>query len=388
MLAFVRKHALTIGVALCTGVVALAGPAAAGRFLTKKSGLKLFYTKGQADAKYDVKGAPVGWGSIQGIPAGFADGTDDTGGGGPASDVACSGCVGASDVAPDVATQGELDAHKGSGDHDGRYFTESELQVSDATPPNTSSNVVHWNNLGGVPSGFVDGVDDTGGTASNLSCSECVDTADIAADAVTSDKILNGEVTAADLAFDPATQAELNALGTSDGNPPNSGSNSLHWNNLNGVPAGFADGVDAESTADSHFLAGFATIGSACTNLGSFSITLPPSTPAGVLLVTGRHTVNVDHTTGTTDRGFLVWSAASANCGLNDTFRSYFRVPSALPTVTGLPAYEQTLFTQSAFNVAAGGGTLTLFLNGLMLSGASANDDDGNDQVHLEFHTD
>ncbi|MFH1312455.1 MAG: hypothetical protein ABIJ00_04435 [Candidatus Eisenbacteria bacterium] len=33
-------------------------------------------------------------------------------------------------------------------------------------------------------------------------------------------------------------------LSTSDGSDPNTGLNAVHWNNLNGVPAGFADGVD------------------------------------------------------------------------------------------------------------------------------------------------
>jgi len=39
-------------------------------------------------------------------------------------------------------------------------------------------------------------------------------------------------------------------LSTSDGNPPNSGSNRVSWNNLKDVPAGFADGADDVGTAD------------------------------------------------------------------------------------------------------------------------------------------
>jgi hypothetical protein len=31
---------------------------------------------------------------------------------------------------------------------------------------------------------------------------------------------------------------------TSDGDPPNQGSNQVSWDNLGDVPAGFADGVD------------------------------------------------------------------------------------------------------------------------------------------------
>jgi hypothetical protein len=48
------------------------------------------------------------------------------------------------------------------------------------------------------------------------------------------------------------TDQELN---TSDGNDPNIGSNRVHWNNLTGVPAGFADGTDEEGGAgDGHSL--------------------------------------------------------------------------------------------------------------------------------------
>jgi hypothetical protein len=46
--------------------------------------------------------------------------------------------------------------------HDDRYYTETELNASDGSDPNTGSNFVHWDILNGVPAGFVDGVDDEG----------------------------------------------------------------------------------------------------------------------------------------------------------------------------------------------------------------------------------
>ncbi|PIY43378.1 MAG: hypothetical protein COZ06_22995, partial [Armatimonadetes bacterium CG_4_10_14_3_um_filter_66_18] len=58
-----------------------------------------------------------------------------------------------------------------------------------------------------------------------------------------------GGKTVADLAAvdhdHDATYAKLAALATSDGSAPNAGSNLVHWDNLVGVPADFADGVDA-----------------------------------------------------------------------------------------------------------------------------------------------
>jgi len=49
--------------------------------------------------------------------------------------------------------------------HDDRYYTEAELNGNDGSPPNTGSNRMHWNNLLGVPAGFVDGVDNEGSGA-------------------------------------------------------------------------------------------------------------------------------------------------------------------------------------------------------------------------------
>ena len=219
------------------------------------------------------------WNVLNGVPAGFVDGTDDTGG--TASDVSCSGCVNVADIADGVAL-GEIADDDGSGsgldadlldgqssadfaaaahDHDDRYRTETELQTSDGSAPNTGSNFLHWNVLNGVPAGFVDGTDDTGGTASDVSCSGCVNAADIADGAALGEiadddgsgsgldaDLLDGESSAdfAAAAHDHddryRTQTELQ---TSDGSAPNTGSNFLHWNVLNGVPAGFVDGTDA-----------------------------------------------------------------------------------------------------------------------------------------------
>jgi preprotein translocase subunit Sec61beta len=58
------------------------------------------------------------------------------------------------DYATDAEAAGLVAAHAASADHDGRYFTETELSTSG------TAGAVHWDNLGGVPAGFADGVDD------------------------------------------------------------------------------------------------------------------------------------------------------------------------------------------------------------------------------------
>ncbi|RMD64090.1 hypothetical protein D6833_04845 [Candidatus Parcubacteria bacterium] len=49
-----------------------------------------------------------------------------------------------------------------SHNHDGRYYTRSQLNTSDGSPPNSGSNRISWNNLKDVPAGFADGTDDVG----------------------------------------------------------------------------------------------------------------------------------------------------------------------------------------------------------------------------------
>lgn len=64
---------------------------------------------------------------------------------------------------------------------------------------NLASNPVHWSQLKGVPEGFADGLDDSGGDASDLDCVACVENEELAADAVTSAKIADGAVGADDI---------------------------------------------------------------------------------------------------------------------------------------------------------------------------------------------
>jgi hypothetical protein len=104
--------------------------------------------------------------------------------------------------------------------HDSRYYTISALTVTDGDPPNEGSNLIHWDLLKGVPPGIADGIDDTG--------SGITDHGGLAG--LTDD--------------DHPQYARETVLQTSDGSAPNEGSNQVHWNNLTGVPADFADGED------------------------------------------------------------------------------------------------------------------------------------------------
>lgn len=138
----------------------------------------------------------------------------------------------------DAATQAELDAHK------------AELQSAGTL--NTASNPVDWTKLKGVPPSFADGVDNTGGTSSDVDCVACVATVELEDLAVSLAKLADAAVSEIKLAFDPATQAELDAFMASlrSAGTFNDAGNPVDWTKLKGVPAGFADGTDNDGGGD------------------------------------------------------------------------------------------------------------------------------------------
>jgi hypothetical protein len=111
--------------------------------------------------------------------------------------------------------------------HDSRYYTQTQLKTAGASAPNQPSNQVQvqWNNLAGMPAGFADGRDSVGSGGATH----------------------HGDLTGL-LDDDHPQYALKDTLKTSDGTPPNQSSNQVHWDNLVGVPGGFADGVDSITT--------------------------------------------------------------------------------------------------------------------------------------------
>jgi hypothetical protein len=115
---------------------------------------------------------------------------------------------------------------------------------------------------------------------------------------------------------------------------------------------------------------------------------LPWDAPAGVIVVEGRHWVNIDHTAGTDDKGFLTYSMTPGDCGFAylDFDRTYFKIPAAMPTVNGISAYEIAVPTRQEFSIPAGGGTFRIYLNGMMESGLGGFDGEGRELIHAQFH--
>src|SRR5262249_12206950 len=109
------------------------------------------------------------------------------------------------------------------------------------------------------------------------------------------------------------------------------------------------------------------TVGPNCANIASFMLTVPAGTPAGRVMITGWVHWSIAHTAGTTNRVILYVSGSSnADCGNNDSLRSYALVPASF---TG-GAIESLSPIQITYPILAApnGGTFTFFLNGQNLS--------------------
>ena len=127
------------------------------------------------------------------------------------------------------------------------------------------------------------------------------------------------------------------------------------------------------------------------------SITVPPGSPAGLLIARAKVRVRISHVPGQAtaqDLGYVVFSTAStSDCsgGIGGAaFKSFFSVPPGWPgTGSGSPL-EVTVFVQSWYDIDPGGGTVVVYLNGLVNPGAGATPttqdfmQDAN--VVLEFH--
>ena len=144
----------------------------------------------------DTNIAAAGGGDITGVVAGAG-----ITGGGTIGDVTVSAAFAGTGTTNTVA--------RSDHDHDTRYHTQSTLETPGVI--NASGNPVDWSNLKNVPAGFADGVDDE----ATLTAGTGID--------------VTGGLISVDLA-------------TSDGTPPNVGSNVVHWDNLTGTPVGSADG--------------------------------------------------------------------------------------------------------------------------------------------------
>ncbi len=129
-----------------------------------------------------------------------------TGGGGAAADVVCNGCVGSSDIG-----SGQV----GNANIQNAVITQDKLVYSIIGTNWLADNAVTANKLYGTACSEVC-TDATGGTATDLACTTgCVSSSEIAADAIISAKILDGTITSADVGFNYAGSSLAGGAATS-----------------------------------------------------------------------------------------------------------------------------------------------------------------------------
>jgi hypothetical protein len=99
------------------------------------------------------------WANLTGVPGGFADGVDNDTSVTAGAGLVLSGTTLSADF---VGTGGDFGTAntvaRSNHLHDGRYYTEAELNAAGGTI-NAAANPVDWSRLKGVPAGIADGVD-------------------------------------------------------------------------------------------------------------------------------------------------------------------------------------------------------------------------------------
>jgi hypothetical protein len=178
---------------------------------------------------------PVHWTQLRGVPAAFADGTDDVAVYTAGTGLTLTG----TQFAVDLAGTGIASAvARSDHDHDAWYYRRSDLDTGGTL--NDPSNPVVWTRLKGVPAGFADGLDDANvyTAGSGLSLSNFQFSVGFGG---------NGSATSvarSDHDHDAwyYRRSDLDSAGTI-----NASGNPVAWTRLKGVPSGFADGVDDDT---------------------------------------------------------------------------------------------------------------------------------------------
>ncbi|MFC1546248.1 hypothetical protein ACFL4O_00830, partial [bacterium] len=197
----------------------------------------------------------VDWSNITNIPAGFADGTDDSSGSGALTADSIGNyhiidsTITTADITDNAITNAKLAANAVTNakiaSNAAISLSKLEKDPSQTGTINNSTNPVDWSQLKNVPADFADGTDNTNGS--------------IGADSIGTYHVINGSITASDIADGTITDTDISATAAivlsklakdpSQIGTINTPTNPVDWSQLKNVPSVFADGTD-DGTAD------------------------------------------------------------------------------------------------------------------------------------------
>ncbi|NMC69190.1 MAG: hypothetical protein GYA57_03860 [Myxococcales bacterium] len=289
------------------------------------------------------------WSSLTGVPAGFADGTDDTG---------TSYTAGTGITISDTTISANQTTVEGWA-RGVCYDTTAELRgVLD--PVYAAATHSHaWSTITSMPVGFSDGVDNDTTYSAGTGLALTGTTFSVATGGVTSAMIADGTVGSADI---NTGQVQVRVAGSC------AAGNAIRAVNVDGTVACEATTAGARPVLAYSETGATTYLTTTCANYsgGQVSITVPA---AGSIVVEANARMILNHVSGTEDELVLGIGTTTTDCGTPyDSVR--WDIPSGWPTASSI---YQTFTVRRRFAVSAG--TYTYYLNGYMASGYAASTD-------------
>jgi len=211
-----------------------------------------------APGTVNASGNPVDWTRLKNVPAGLADGIDDTAGVRAGPGIAVAADVVSVDFVPagSDGAGGSTLVPRADHNHDTRYATRTGL--SSVGYVNMPTNPVDWSQLKNVPAGFADAVDNGRDYSAGAGLSLNADAFSVAFTGSGGDAGSAATAARGDHAHDSqyAPRSVLAAAGT-----VNSPTNPVDWTQLKGVPASLAAGNGGGPIAMAHVSAAGVAVG-------------------------------------------------------------------------------------------------------------------------------
>ncbi|MBN2407171.1 MAG: hypothetical protein JXJ19_05690 [Elusimicrobia bacterium] len=257
-----------------------------------------------ASSLYSMESGSVKWGNISDVPAGFADGTDNVG----AGEANLSVQNGDIDISTPTAA---IDFSAANFSVTEGPVGESNIEITTA-PFALSAGSVAWASITGIPAGFADNTDDVGGAGGS---ELAVQLNDVNVSSPTSSMDFsdsNFKITE-----NPAGESNIEITTA----PYALSAGSVTWANIDGIPAGFADGTDDVGSGESELAVQLNDVNISSPTAvidfsdSNFKVTESPSGESNIEITTAPYALNSLQLAGTSAGEFMQRDGSVAMTG-------------------------------------------------------------------------